>query len=87
MSFCIKPNVCKKCGKPLTLFEGWYCLECEAKEHTSDKLYAIMAEIEQNMKNADVEAKKTQDDIDCGISIGLKMALDTVDKYTKGDQE
>lgn len=32
MSFCIKPSVCKKCGKPLTLFEGWTCLECEKAE-------------------------------------------------------
>ena len=29
MSFCLRPNICKKCGKPLTLFEGWTCLECE----------------------------------------------------------
>ena len=32
MSFCLRPNVCKKCGKPLTLFEGWTCLECEKAE-------------------------------------------------------
>lgn len=32
MSFCIKPSVCEKCGKPLTLFEGRYCLECEKAE-------------------------------------------------------
>ena len=32
MSFCLRPNVCKKCGKPLTMFEGWICLECEEAE-------------------------------------------------------
>lgn len=32
MSFCLRPNVCKKCGKPLTLFEGLTCLECEQAE-------------------------------------------------------
>lgn len=32
MSFCIKPSHCKKCGKPLTMFEGWTCLECEKAE-------------------------------------------------------
>lgn len=32
MSFCLRPNVCKKCGKPLTIFEGWICLECEKAE-------------------------------------------------------
>lgn len=32
MSFCLRPNVCKKCGKPLTLFEGWTCLECDKAE-------------------------------------------------------
>lgn len=32
MSFCLRPNVCKKCGKPLTIFEGWTCLECEKVE-------------------------------------------------------
>ena len=32
MSFCLRPNVCKKCGKPLTMFEGWICLECEKAE-------------------------------------------------------
>ena len=32
MSFCLRPNVCKKCGKPLTLFEGWKCLECDKAE-------------------------------------------------------
>lgn len=32
MSFCLMPNLCKKCGKPLTLFEGWTCLECEQTE-------------------------------------------------------
>ena len=32
MSFCLRPNVCKKCGKPLTIFEGWICLKCEKAE-------------------------------------------------------
>ena len=33
MSFCLRPNFCKKCRKPLTLFEGWTCLECEKKKN------------------------------------------------------
>lgn len=41
MSFCLMPNLCKKCGKPLTLFEGWTCLECEQakseQEESEDK--------------------------------------------------
>lgn len=37
MSFCLRPNVCKKCGKPLTMFEGCICLECEeAEQQLSD---------------------------------------------------
>lgn len=32
MSFCLRPIVCKKCGKPLTLFEGRICLECAKAE-------------------------------------------------------
>ena len=36
MSFCLRPNVCKKCGKPLTLFEGWTCLECDEKDKESN---------------------------------------------------
>lgn len=39
MSFCIKPSVCKKCGKPLTLFEGWHCLECEKAEQDIPIMY------------------------------------------------
>ena len=49
MSFCLRPNVCKKCGKPLTLFEGWTCLECEKAEQepsVNDVLEQIRAEIE-----------------------------------------
>lgn len=41
----------------------------------------IRAEIAEDMANATKEAKQTQDDIDCGITIGLQMALDTVNKY------
>ena len=37
MSFCLRPNVCKKCGKPLTLFEGWTCLECDKAGQKSYK--------------------------------------------------
>lgn len=37
MSFCLRPNNCKKCGKPLTLFEGWTCLECERAENEQTK--------------------------------------------------
>jgi len=39
MSFCIKPSICKKCGKPLTLFEGWICLECEKLEQEIPTMY------------------------------------------------
>ena len=49
MSFCLRPNVCKKCGKPLTLYEGWICLECEKAEQepsVNDVLEQIRAEIE-----------------------------------------
>ena len=35
MSFCLRPNVCKKCGKPLTLFEGWTCFECDKTDQWS----------------------------------------------------
>ena len=29
MSFCLRPNVCKKCGKPLGVFDGQICAECQ----------------------------------------------------------
>ena len=57
------------------------------KNGTPCDIDAIRAEIAEDMQNADNEAKKTQDDIDCGIAIGLKIALDTIDKYTKGAEE
>ena len=37
MSFCLRPIVCKKCGKPLTLFEGRTCLECDKAEQELSK--------------------------------------------------
>ncbi len=52
MSFCLRPNVCKKCGKPLTLFEGWTCLECDKAEQepNTDVLDKIRAEIRKKMR-------------------------------------
>ena len=76
MSFCLRPNVCKKCGKPLTLFEGWTCLECEKVEQ-EPILDKIRAEIEQT---ADEEQKHDEK-----WAIGLRYALKIIDKY-KGDK-
>lgn len=45
------------------------------------KVERIRAEIAEDMTNATKEAKQTQDDIDCGITIGLQMALDTISKH------
>jgi ribosome maturation protein Sdo1 len=50
------------------------------------KVERIRAEIAEDMANAAKEAKQTQDDIDCGITIGLQMALDTVNKYRTEDK-
>lgn len=77
MSFCLRPNVCKKCGKPLTLFEGWTCLECEKCEN-SKVLEQIRIEIEAI-------------DVTMGIKdypfIPKAKVLEIIDKYTKGERE
>lgn len=41
----------------------------------------MRAEIAKDLSNAEKDSRYTQDDIDCGISVGLKRALDTIDKY------
>ena len=74
MSFCLRPNVCKKCGKPLTLFEGWTCLECEKVEQESI-LDKIRAEIADN-HDYYFFAESNKD-----IALGLEFALDIIDKY------
>lgn len=43
----------------------------------------IRAEIAEDLANAGKEAKQTKDDVDCGITIGLQMALDAVSKHMK----
>ena len=50
------------------------------------KVEKIRVEIAEDMANAGKEARQTQDDIDCGITIGLQMALDTIDKYREGEE-
>lgn len=76
MSFCLRPNVCKKCGKPLTLFEGWTCLECEKAEQepsVNDALEQIRDEISKlpDMNKAGVFS-----------SVRMKgMILKIIDKY------
>ena len=44
-------------------------------------LEKIRAEIEKKMEEKEREATQTQDDMECGISIGYKFALDIIDKY------
>lgn len=75
MSFCLRPNVCKKCGKPLTMFEGWVCLECEKleQEPTVDVLEKIRTEIYQLHCHPKLDFIKTDEVVD--------MALDIIDKY------
>lgn len=46
-----------------------------------DVLDKIRAEIIENLSNAENGCKRTQDDIDYGICIGLQMALDVIDKH------
>ena len=41
----------------------------------------IRSEIEKKMEEKEREATQTQDDMECGISIGYKFALDIIDKY------
>lgn len=77
MSFCIRPSVCKKCGKPLTLFEGWHCLECEAKGHTSDELCAIRAEIEEERKGYPPSADEYKT---------VNKVLDIINKHIGGKE-
>jgi len=52
-----------------------------------DVLDKIRTDIAEDLSNAEKESRYTQDDIDCGISVGLKRALDIIDKYTKGESE
>ena len=47
----------------------------------SEVLDEIKAEITEHIAYAEKEGRLTQDDVDCGICIGLKTALDTIDKY------
>ena len=55
MSFCLSSNVCKKCGKPLMMFEGCTCLECEKAEQQSSR---DLEEIEEVINcDADAETK------------------------------
>ena len=82
MSFCLRPNVCKKCGKPLTMFEGWTCLECEKleQESTVDVLEQIRAEIEHEADYQDAY-------VNADIAKGMYLALEIFDKYKGGDNK
>lgn len=86
MSFCLRPNVCKKCGKPLTMFEGWTCLECEKveQEPTVDVLDKIRDEIKDEMDDiaSGCVARYSHDE---GYYSGLSWVLRKIDKY-KGDK-
>ena len=53
----------------------------------NEVLDKIRAEIANELLNAENESRYTQDDIDCGISVGLKRALDTIDKYIGKESE
>jgi len=86
MSFCLRPNVCKKCGKPLTMFEGWTCLECEYDGITRG--YTRFEPIEKNV----IEQIRAEIDNECkkydrvgAICCGLNVALAIIDRYTKGE--
>ena len=70
MSFCLRPNVCKKCGKPLTLFEGWTCLECE-KAEKEPVLEQIRAEITNDIHKCN----------NTDMAFGMQHTLDIIDKY------
>lgn len=48
------------------------------------KMVKIRKEITDDYARTGFEMKKTQSDIDCGINIGLKMALDTIFKHIDG---
>ena len=81
MSFCLRPNVCKKCGKPLTLFEGWTCLECEKAEQepsVNDVLEQIRAEISRKANSGQWSEATVY---------GLQKALAIIDKHMKGDTD
>ena len=74
MSFCLRPNVCKKCGKPLTLFEGWTCLECEKAEQepsVNDVLEQISDEVNKLKKVSDGNK----------VCVGINDVLDIIDKF------
>ena len=76
MSFCLRPNVCKKCGKPLTLFEGWTCLECEKAEQEPilDKIRAEIADLD----DADYDYE--------GYYKAVTDALKIIDKYRESEE-
>ena len=83
MSFCLRPNVCKKCGKPLTLFEGWTCLECEKAEQepsVNDVLEQIRAEIEEGLTDYIIGEQDTP--TAKKMFKVMNKAFDIIDKYT-----
>jgi len=53
------------------------------ENEVGDVLNKIRTDIAKDLSNAEKDSKYTQDDIDCGISVGLKKALDIIDKYRK----
>lgn len=50
------------------------------RDRLQDAIEKIKDEITEDLLNAEKESKCTQDDIDCGICIGLQMAIDTINK-------
>lgn len=70
MSFCLRPNVCKKCGKPLTMFEGWICIECEKAEQ-EPILDKISDEVNKLKKVSDGNK----------VYVGINDVFEIIDKY------
>lgn len=61
------------------------CSAAEKMIANGTPLDNIKAKIEEDLANVENEGKQTQDDVDCGIAIGLKMAIDAIDKHTRKD--
>lgn len=58
-SWSLRSNVCKKCGKPLTMFEGWTCIERDKAMHL-EMLKAYEEELRKHVPEEEFTAFATK---------------------------
>ena len=87
MGFCLRPNVCKKCGKPLTLFEGWTCLECEKAEQEpcGDEICPCEDETKECIENCfECEYSSFYKGKTCEDTVSRQAVLDLLENTNNG---